>query len=88
MLLGGGLAAHYITYVLVESALLDKLRPKFSSVPIAGQVLRCTHCASFWAGLFVALLLVTPATRWFVFVCAVASIGQLLSVIRWAVDHE
>lgn len=86
-LLVGGLCAAYCTYVLVESRLLDSIRPRFARVPLAGQVLSCIHCAAFWCSLFTYLLWLGGIyTWWFAWVCAFASLTQLVVLTRWKME--
>ncbi len=83
----GCLCAGYVTYVLVESTLLDSVRPKLSRVPLAGRIIGCYNCCAFWAGLFTLLLWVGGTyTWWFAWVCAAATGVQFLTLLRWKME--
>lgn len=82
-LLVGALAAHYVTYVLVESTLLDRLRKRVVGIWFLRSVLSCPNCAAFWAGLFVTGLYLLGYPAWhFATLCALASLVQGLTRVR------
>lgn len=78
------LGAAYVVYVGVESELLSKVRPMLGKIPFIGRIFSCAYCMSFWAGVF--MLVVWQFYPPFVYACAIASTGLLLTLVRWRIS--
>jgi len=53
------------------------------------QLIHCPWCTGIWAALFVATIyFLTPFSRFFIFVLALAGIGSYLQIIIWKIGKE
>jgi predicted transcriptional regulator of viral defense system len=81
------LAAHYVDYVVTESALFTGVRTLLAKhIPKLGEMVSCYHCMAFWSALFIwGMWQWWPGTV-FVVACAVATVVQFLMQARWRTE--
>lgn len=78
------LAAHYVDYVVTESALFAGVRSYFAKkIPMLGEAMSCYNCMAYWSAVFTLLLWAIPQATWFVVVLAAATLVQFLMQWRW-----